>query len=402
MQPDQFSDKSPGRLVRASFERYRTVRGIPELVTVSGWAFLPDPPPAFLAIAHHLPRITKLLEETTATLGRLDGFFEQSPGGFNVDPWVLLNPLRVREARLSSKIENTVASAEEIGLAEVSRPERHEPVEVLNYLRAIEQAMAHKRPLLESEIRALHAMLLSEIPDSERKYPGEYRPGQVFLGDEHLGFEKARFVPPPPTEVAKLMAQLVEFTQEESADMPILIAAAIAHYQFETIHPFADGNGRLGRMLITLSLCQNSLLKEPLIYPSGYIDQTKQRYYDTLLRVSTHGAWTEWFEYFLTAVHIEAKGTLERLRRLMALREDFLGRVQSRSFTMKFHETIDLIFERYIVSAPWIQKRIGVTDQTARNYIAIMKDKGILRSLPKMGKRMYYIADEVSSVADEG
>lgn len=334
-------------------------------------------------------------------LGRLDGSFQNVPGGLNIYPWVLYQPLRMREARLSSKIENTIASASEIESVSVIQTKRSEPLEVRNYFRAIEMGAQSQSPINEAMIRALHTELLKDVPGSERKFPGKYRPLQVMIGDDEDSFEDARFVPPPPEEVPLLMQQLVGYMRDPPAGMPMLFVAAIAHYQFEAIHPFADGNGRLGRMLITLSLCNNTLLAKPLIYPSGYINKHKQRYFDLLFRVSTHGDWASWIEYFLRVVIAESQGTVGRIQRLFQLRQDYLGRIGNSSRGQRFADSIDFLFEQSVITVRMLHDRIGGTEQTARNYVDLMVEHGILHRLEREEKTKVYFAPEIHMVVDE-
>ena len=334
-------------------------------------------------------------------LGRLDGSFQDHPGGLYINPWVLYRPLRLREARLSSKIENTIASASEIESATLYRTDRSEPLEVRNYISAIEMAAGLDEPVSEAQIRALHSALLQGISDAERKYPGQYRPCQVMIGDDGDSFADARFVPPPPGEVPVLMHDLVRFMREPPTGMPTLIASALAHYQFETIHPFADGNGRLGRMLITLSLCDGTILSKPLIYPSGYINQHKQRYYDLLLRVSTHGDWHAWIDFYLDVVLSEAQGTIDRIHRLFRLRQEYFDRFQDRNHGMAFYAQIDYLFEQSVVTVNMIHERIKGTKQTARNYVDLLVERGVLVAGTKRGAEVYYFAPEIQRVADE-
>ncbi len=340
-------------------------------------------------------------EQAVALLGRLDGSFQDHPGRLNISPWVLYRPLRLREARLSSKIENTIASASEIEVANLLRLERSEPLEVRNYITAIDRAVGQEGPLSEMRIRALHEALLDGVEGGERKFPGQYRPNQVMIGDDGDSFAEARFVPPPAGEVPALMRDLVKFMREPPAGMPVLIAAALAHYQFETIHPFADGNGRLGRMLITLSLCDGTILSKPLIYPSGYINQHKQQYYDLLLRVSTHGDWAAWINYFLDVVISEGQGTIDRIKRLLALRQAFIDRFQDKNLGIAFYNQIDYLFEQSVVTVNMIHERIGGTKQTARNYVDLLVERGVLAKGVQRGAEVYYFAPEIHQVADE-
>jgi len=390
-----------GRLVETGFQRLRVEDGRPVEIHERGWAFIPDPMPGLSDVLADAATLLPMHERAVALLGRLDGVFRDNPGGLNINPWVVYQPLRLREARLSSKIENTIASAAEIAAARVIQAARSEPHEVRNYINAIEHGADHDGPITEAHIRALHSELLSGLPESESKHPGMYRPKQVMIGDEGQSIAEARFVPPPPGEVPSLMRDLVEYMRDPPEGMPALFMAAIVHYQFEAIHPFADGNGRLGRMLITLSLCGDNLLSRPLIYPSGYINQHKQDYYDHLLRVSTHGEWSAWIGYFLRVVIAETEGTIERLRRLMELRQAYLDRVRDRSLGQRFTDAVDFLFERSVLTVRELHDRIGGSDQTARNYVDLMLEKGILMHLQDIGKTRLYYAPEIHQVADE-
>lgn len=360
---------------------------------------MPKPPPCLGEILEAVGPLLQVMNEALVTLGRLDGLFLQTPGGVNFTPWVLLRPLRIREARLSSKIENTVASAAEVGMAAAGRSEQTEPREVENYIRAIELAIEKRWPTNEATIRALHRELLNGLPDMEAKHAGRYRPGQVYLGHSARGFQDARFVPPPAAEVPRLMAELVSFMRD-SGDVPRLIAAGIAHYQFETIHPFSDGNGRLGRMLITLSLCDDGMLSEPLIYPSAYIERSRQEYYDRLLRVSTHNDWHGWLAYFLDAVHSEAHATGHLIRRLLELREKYIGTFTGRRLGQGIIAAIDHLFESPVTSVALMHGKIGGSDQTARNYVDQLVEHGVLRLHARVGREQWFSAWEILKIAD--
>lgn len=393
--------RSPGRLVRTEFQVARAAKGVVQTESLSGWAYVPNPAPSLSELGASVAPLMAPMEEAVAALARLDGFFHQSPGGFNIDPWVLFRPLRIREARLSSQIENTVASAAEVGLAETTEPDRSDAIEVRNYLRALDLAAVRKDLMSEAFIRSLHAQLLEGVPGADRYSPGQYRPGQVFLGDTRRGFANARFVPPPAGEIAPLMHNLVDYMRRPPAGMPALLGVGIAHYQFEAIHPFADGNGRVGRMLMTLSLCDTPLLSVPLIYPSGYIDQHKQAYYDALLGVSTDGDWQTWLLYFLEAVRSEAEGTHGRMLRLLKLRASYLERVADKSLGHRFMKALDALFASPMVSVASLNDIIAGSPQTARNYIDLMVERGILREWRKFEGRSWYIAHEITSLADE-
>jgi len=397
MDKSQFTSDAPGQLVRTTF----LDRG----KGVEGWAFVPNAPPSLAEVlervgASGVGTLLDLQHRVSVAMGLLEGIFRQTPGGVNFNRWVLLRPLRLREARLSSQIENTVASAKEVGLLDIEREGRSESLEVRNYMRAVDMAANTPGPMTETKIRALHTELLRNVPRSEWKNPGRYRDAQVFIGDESLGFEKARFVPPPPHEVPRLMTEFAAYLSNSSGTPPLL-AAGIAHYQFETIHPFSDGNGRLGRMLITLSLCDGSSLTEPLIYPSGYIDRHKQAYYDSLREVSLKGDWGGWLKYFLTAVLTEAEGTRLRAERLLELRQRYVALVGETAMQHRIISAIDFLFERPVLVPSMLRSSIGGTDQTARNYCRNLEDLGVLRKTYQVGKQHVYEAHEILAIAQE-
>lgn len=402
MDPSNYRNgHSPGKLVQTEFIDVHLVNGRPEQQRIQGHSFVPDPTPGVSELHEHLSGVLGPLEAAANAVGKLDGFFRQTPGGFNIDPWVLFQPLRLREARLSSRIENTVASAREVAIQAHRPAERTEPLEVRNYLRAMNLAAQAPAPMSESRIRALHEELLRDIPDAERKLPGRYRDHQVYIGDERLGFTLARFVPPPAAEVPRLMHDLVLYLREPPAGLSALVALGLAHYQFETIHPFADGNGRLGRLLITLGLCDHGLLEAPLIYPSAYIDANKQVYYDALLAVSERGEWTGWLRFFLETVRSQAIDTTHRMHRLLELREDYRRRVAHRPLSARIDRVIDHLFASPIVTARSLHEAVGGARQTVHNYIDLLVETGILLEITGRKKDQIYEASEVLDMADQ-
>ena len=240
-----------------------------------------------------------LLEQATLAVGRLDSLTTLLP-----DPQLVLYSYVRREAVLSSQIEGTQSSLSDLllfELEEVPGTPFDDVVEVSNYIGALERGMARLRegfPLSNRLFREMHAVLMSRGRGSN-KLPGEFRRTQNWLGGTRPW--NARFVPPPPQEVKPCMAALESFLHQESG-LPILLKAALAHVQFETIHPFLDGNGRLGRLLIALVLHHGGLLAQPLLYLSLYLKEHRQVYYDLLDRVRTAGDWEAWVDFFLEGV----------------------------------------------------------------------------------------------------
>lgn len=348
-----------------------------------------------------LSEVAAELEGAVSAVSRLNGLSEQTPSGFTVNPWVLFRPLRMREARLSSKIENTVSLSHEIALAAIEHVERQEPREVRNYLTAVEASAGIEGPITETDIRGLHQKLLDGVSDPKRTFPGQYRPGEVYIGDERLGFAKARFVPPPAAEVRGLMEQLVAYMRSPPVRLPKLIVAGLCHYQFETIHPFADGNGRLGRMLITLSLCKYGLLDSPLVYPSAAIERTRERYYSALNAVSLRGDWVGWVRYFLGVIRESAEDTLSMTRRLVALRDSLCDRVNDRPLSQHITKAIDFLFEQPVLTPASLHARLGASNQTARNYVRLFEERGIIQRLDDRVQNPRYFAAEMLKISDE-
>ena len=197
------------------------------------------------------------------------------------------------------------------------------------------------------------------------------------------------------------MHDLVVYLREPPRGLSALVALGLTHYQFETIHPFADGNGRLGRLLITLGLCDHGLLGAPLIYPSGYIDANKQEYYDALLAVSQDGDWTRWLQFFLETVRSQAVDTTQRMHRLLELRDSFRQRVAHRPLSARIDRVIDHLFASPVVTARSLHEAVGGARQTAHNYIDLLVDASILREITGRKKDQVYLAAEILDMADQ-
>ena len=260
-----------------------------------------------------------LLERATLALGRLDSIALLLP-----DPQLFLYAYVRREAVLSSQIEGTQSSLSDLLLFELDEQPGvpfDDVVEVSNYVAALEHGMARLRegfPLCNRLLREMHGRLMARGRGSE-KSPGEFRRTQNWIGGTRPG--NAHFVPPPPTEVEACMAALEAFIHDRqgAGALPVLLKAALAHVQFETIHPFLDGNGRIGRLFITLLLASEGLLSEPLLYLSLYLKQHRATYYELLDGVRTKGDWEAWVDFFLEGVEQTAQGAVETARRLVGL-----------------------------------------------------------------------------------
>ena len=363
-------------------------------------AFVPDPlPPAPpLDLSGNRQR---LLERATLALGRLDSVSTLLP-----DPQLFLYAYVRREAVLSSQIEGTQSSLSDLLLFELEEAPGtpvDDVVEVSNYIRALEHGMARLRegfPLCSRLLREMHAHLMSRGRGSDKE-PGEFRRSQNWIGGTRPG--NARFVPPPPHEVEPCMTALETFLHEEISGMPVLLKAALAHVQFETIHPFLDGNGRLGRLLIALFLHHGGLLAQPLLYLSLYLKQHRSVYYDLLDRVRTTGDWEAWVDFFLEGVETTALGAVETARRLVALFDEDTRRIQQtgRSAANALR-VLAALRQRPILSLPQLCQLTAMTFPTANKAMAQLVAAGIARELTGQRRNRNFSYDAYLSILNEG
>lgn len=363
-------------------------------------AFVPNtlPPEPSLDLGGSRQR---LLERATLALGRLDSVSTLLP-----DPQLFLYAYVRREAVLSSQIEGTQSSLSDLLLFEMEEAPGtplDDVVEVSNYIRALEHGMSRLRegfPLCNRLLREMHAHLMSRGRGSDKE-PGEFRRTQNWIGGTRPG--NARFVPPPPEQVEPCMASLEAFLHEETGGMPVLLKAALAHVQFETIHPFLDGNGRLGRLLIALLLHHGSLLAQPLLYLSLYLKQHRTVYYDLLDRVRTSGDWEAWVDFFLEGVETTALGAVDTARRLVALFEEDTRRLQqSGRSAANALRVLAALRQRPILSLPQLCQLTAMTFPTANKTMAMLVATGIAHELTGQRRNRIFSYDAYLSILNEG
>lgn len=288
-------------------------------------AYIPKPLPPSPSL--DMNSLYGLLDQANVALGRLDGLSVALP-----DPSLFLYMYIRKEAVLSSQIEGTQSS-----LSDLLLYENHETpgvpdqdvIEVSNYVAAMEYGLKRIRdnfPLCLRLLREMHGILLNQGRGSS-KQPGEFRRSQNWIGGTRPG--NARFVPPPPEKLPELLGDLEKFLHDETIGLPILIKAALAHVQFETIHPFLDGNGRLGRLLITFILCVEGIMHKPLLYLSLYFKSNRQSYYDHLQLVRETGDWEEWIRFFLKGVIETSHQAIETAQKVLKLFEDDREKIQN-------------------------------------------------------------------------
>lgn len=381
---------------RSDFEASPSGRLAP---TIKGqMAFVPSPLPPLLDLAE----LAHPLAEAASALGELNGVSGQLP-----NPYLLIRPLQRREAVSSSNIEGTYSSISEVMMLEVSgrpAPPHSDALEVLNYVQALEQALHELKelPLCLRVIRNAHRRLLTGVSKHRGAniVPGEFKRDQNWIGGSHRDIERARFVPPPPAEALECLSQLENYIQREDHRSPhVLIDAALIHYQFETIHPFPDGNGRVGRMLTTLFLHERRAQKLPLLYMSQFLEDRKDEYIDRMFEVSRTGAWTEWVTFFLEGVAVSARDTISLIERLVELKKQYeeTAKVAGRSALLL--RIIDIIFEAPVMSVPELARRLGTTYRGALNNIEKLLQSGIIREYPGATPKLF-VADEVLRALD--
>jgi len=343
-------------------------------------AFVPAPLPPDPAL-----RITSslqaLLDEANQALGRLDAVSVLLP-----DPGQFLYSYIRKEAVHSSQIEGTQSSLSDLLLFEneqVPGVPLDDVEETSNYVAAmnhgLERIESGKLPLSNRLLREVHELLMSGARGGD-KAPGEFRRTQNWLGGTRPG--NARFVPPPATEVVPAMGDLEKFLHDDPEPTPILIKAALAHAQFETIHPFLDGNGRVGRLLITLLLCSERVLQEPLLYLSLYFKQNRDAYYDHLQRVRTEGAWEDWLQFFLEgviAVAVSATETARSIRQLIETDRDKIHGVgRGAASALRLH---DLAGRRIVLTGGGTARLLGLSVPTVNAALARLQQAGIIREV---------------------
>lgn len=313
------------------------------------------------------------LADAEAALGRLAGAGRLLP-----HPQLLVGPYLRREAVASTRIEGTQASLVDVFDAEASdQPLGPDVEEVVNYVRAMETGLERLQTLPVSIrlIREMHAVILAGVRGRHRQ-PGELRTTQNWIGPVGATIETATFVPPPPDQLSDLLTDLERFIHEEPL-LPPLVQAALVHYQFETIHPFLDGNGRLGRLLVVFFLVVRDRLPEPLLYLSPYFELRRERYYAALQGVRERGDLDQWLGLFLDGVRTQALDAVARTERLTDLRESYRIKVQATTRGAA-NQLVDLAFEQPVLNARVVEERLDISRPAALNALRQLAELGVL------------------------
>lgn len=334
---------------------------------------LPPDPPVLID-----SQMQVLLSKADRALGRLDGSIQTLP-----HPDLFVYMYVRKEAVLSSQIEGTQSSLQDVLAAEaqILAPDRPQDVdEVVNYVRAMKHGLKRlpQLPVSVRLIREIHGVLLQGVRGSHLT-PGEVRKRQNWIGSGNCSIHEATFVPPPPSEVLEHLSKLESFLHSKTL-LPLLIRIGLAHVQFETIHPFLDGNGRVGRLLITFLLCEQEILLKPVLYLSYYFKKHRQEYYRQLQSVRDHGTWEEWLTFFLEGVIEVSRQATITARRILELREmhrmtitEKFGRVAANG-----NRVLEHLYEHPIISVNEVQELIGTTYQAANDLVSKFEESKIL------------------------
>jgi Fic family protein len=363
-------------------------------------AFIPHPlppePPLQLTA-----RRQQLLERATLALGRLDSVTLLLP-----EPDLFLYAYVRREAVLSSQIEGTQSSLAQLLLFELEEAPGvpvDDVVEVSNYVAALDHGLKRLQegfPLSNRLIREMHAILLAHGRGSE-KSPGEFRRSQNWIGGTRRG--NAYFVPPPPEHAQDCMAALERFLHGEGNPYPVIIKAALAHVQFETVHPFLDGNGRIGRLLIAFVLHHDRLLSQPLLYLSLYFKQHRAEYYRLLDLVRTEGDWEAWLDFFLEGVEQTATNAVETAKRLLALFQKDEQKIhQSQRGASTTLRVFRVLCERPLATLNQVCERAGLSFPAAAKAMHILENLGIVREVTGQRRNRVFAYQDYLNILSEG
>ena len=387
MQEHDFRAGFPGRLV----------------VTDDGvQTYVPNPLPPNISYDAVLAR---RLAAAASAVGQLEGALT----GGKVAPFLISYPLMQREAIFSNRIEGTYTTPVEMALFDVGAPEaQHEggqagqTREVVNYVKAMETGLRLLQspanlPVCSRLMKQVHAVLVHGTRGDD-KLPGEFRDRQNFIGRGADGIREARFVPPPPTEMRAAMGDLERFINEgigPESEIDAFVGVALVHYQFETIHPFVDGNGRIGRLLVPLMLVERGVVTQPLLHVSSTLDRRQQEYRDLMLAVSQRGAWGDWICFFLNVIEQSAQEALGKAESLGRLYDEYQTKVRARRASALLARLVDRLFQVPSISIKDAEAVMGVSYPQAAEHVHRLEELGILIEISGKPRNKRFASKEI-------
>jgi len=362
-------------------------------------AYLTNPLPPAMAFSMALQ---SQLAKANLSLGRLDGIGRMLP-----NPYLLINPYLRNEAVLSSKIEGTRSTLTDLFEFELSDDENngtHEDLdvqEVENYVRAMEYGIERLKalPISLRLMRELHEILMQGVR-GQNKTPGEFRHSQNWIGPPGCTLNTASFVPPPPEELLDQLGSLENYIHSNPQE-PDLIQCAFLHGQFEIIHPFLDGNGRIGRLLITLFLIERNLLSLPLLYLSAYFERNRSEYYERLTNISAKDDWEGWLLYFLQGVEDQANRSVRTANQILALKQTLEESLKEQPSSGLLLKTLDFLFLHPVINVNRLAKKLEVSFQTSNTLILKLEELGVIREITGQRRnRRYFFSQLVQLIAE--
>ena len=375
MEPKLFQKSTAGRCIRTLTDYY---------------AFIPNPLPPEIKFENQL---IQLLSEADRKLGELSGV-----GHLLTNPHLLIAPCIYPEAVLSSRIENTQAGMDDLFLFqadETSLPQVPDVKEVANYIQALKYGLERIKnlPLSGRLVREIHERLMEGV-SGKHAAPGGFRTTQNWIGPPGCTLNEATFIPPPVEEMKTALSDWEKYLNYEAKEPP-LIQCALMHYQFEAIHPFVDGNGRIGRLLIILMLCERRILTQPLLYLSAFFERNRDEYYHRLLRVSQEGDWRGWIEFFLRGVSIQAEESIHSAKKWTTLHEEFRKRIAGKRIPGTASLLVDQLFENPIISPSRLARKLNHSYQGLMRGIHFLKKQGILQEMTGKSRNRLFTAPEL-------
>lgn len=381
MNIEKFKNSPTGRLIKTA---------------ANYWAFVPNPLPP-QGLDKFPVELVEILSEADRGIGALRSLSKLIP-----NPNLLVAPYIRKEAVQSSKIEGTQASLSDIFYYEASKekPKNVDVLEVLNYVRAMNYGLSKLKelPLSLRLVREIHLKLMEGVR-GEKMQPGEFRNSQNWVGPSgcSININNATYVPPPVEEMKEALGQWEKFLHADDSLAP-LVKCALMHYQFEAIHPFLDGNGRVGRLLITFYLCERGYLEYPILYISDFFERQRREYYDLLLGISQEGDWDAWLIYFVRGVATQSKIAEETGHKILDLQKEYRQRLQKESVSTPVFQLADMLFLNPFVSLPGISNYLKITWPTAKASVDRLVKFGILQEVSGRKRSRIYCAKELLNI----
>jgi len=339
--------------------------------------------------------IVLALSKADSTLSKLSG-----AGLLLPNPNLLVIPYLKKEALSSSRIEGTRISLSDYFLTEAKGIEKEdvEATEVGNYLKSMNYALKQieKEKINSILIKEMHKRLMKGVRGNEL-LPGNFRPVQNWIGPTNTKIQNATFVPPPKEDVEKLINDLMEYLNKNDGT-PLLIKCALMHYQFETIHPFCDGNGRIGRSLITLYLCKKNKISKPLLYASDFFEKHRGEYYELLLTTNKTGKFENWIRFFLEAIKVQSEDALDRTIKIQRLRERYHDKIKNHKQVMNLMSVIDMLFMNPFIQISQVASELKITYPTAKKAVQNLIKLNILKPVDKSERNKLFVAHEILDV----